>query len=465
MSKREFEDIADNVCSGIISSKQRTVARNELLDHLNCELEDAVSRDIPEDEALKEVINNFGDVSNVKTEISKSYKKDNFLAIVKGIYSFAGYILIAGALFAFEILLIFFSFDADTYLFLCCMLFIVLSYFSFISSKKKMIKLPLAIIPNALLQLICVFSDGPTFITAIPELLKGDLKNYLKDLHYYSIIPTELSKILMAVFIVIFVAINIAISICSFRLESKRTVDKKPCNTLKHISAVVMAFVCLSSALCFGSVFIIDDNSGFDYTKLYYIVPADNKAEIDDIINFYKNEAENDGKGIFPGGNDIYQTKEIMYKVWYYHDLDSADIDVRAYSNGKEKTSKNEDWDWMIDNGFDPSDPDFIPMYDLTYEDTPEVYGDKTIIQKSSYDEVPRDIFYKTATSRVVIKPDKEQGYLVAILFTNDTFRTDNAEIIELPLEKDVRIPQQKSPRIYTQSSDLTLLFQFSIIF
>ena len=319
-------------------------------------------------------------------------------------------------------------------------LFIVLSVLSFIAAKKKMIKLPWAIIPNALLQLICVFLDGPTFISAIPELLKGDLKNYLKDLHYYSIIPTELSKILMAVFIVIFVAINIAISICSFRLESKRTVDKKPCLVLKHISAIVMAFVCLSSALCFGTAFIIDNNSGFDYTKLYYIVPAESKTEIEKVLSFYKNEAENDGKGIFPGGNDIYQTEEIMYKVWYHHDLDSAVIDIHAYCNGKEKTPKNEDWDWMIDNGFDPSDPDFIPMYDLTYEDTPEVYGDKTIIQKSSYDEVPRDIFYKTATSRVVIKPDKKQGYLVAIPFTNDTFRTDNAEIIELPLEKDVRI-------------------------
>ena len=440
MSKREFEDIADNVCSGIISSKQRAIARNELLDHLDCELEDAVSRDIPEDEALKEVINNFGSVSSVKAEIAESYKEDNYLAIVKGIYSFAGYILIAGTLFAFEMLLIFFSFDTDTYLFLCCMLFIVLSYFSFISAKKKMIKLPLAIIPNALLQLIFVFSDSPTFITAIPELLKGDLKNYLKDLHYYSIIPTELSKILMAVFIIIFVAINIAISICSFRLKAKRTVNKKPCIVLKHISAIVMAFVCLSSALCFGSVFIIDDNSGFDYTKLYYIVPAESKTEIEKVLSFYKNEAENDGKGIFPGGNDIYETKEIMYKVWYHHDLDSADIDVRAYSNGKEKTPKNEDWDWMLDNGFDPSDPDFIPMYDLTYEDTPEVYGDKTITQKSSYDEVSRDRFYKTFTSRVVIKPDKKQGYLVIIPFTNDTFRTDKAEVVELPLEKDVRI-------------------------
>lgn len=440
MSKREFEDIADNVCSGIIPSKQRTVARNELLDHLNCELEDAVSRDIPEDEALKEVINNFGDVSNVKTEISKSYKKDNFLAIVKGICSFSGYVAIAGVLFLFEIFLLFISCDQDTYLFHCCILFIVLSVLSFVAAKKKMIKLPLAIIPNALLQLIWVYEKGPTFIIAIPEFLTGNLKKFLNDLQYYEILSANLSQLLMAVFIVLFVAINIAISICSFRLKAKRTVDKKSCNTLKHISAVVMAFVCLSSALCFGAVFTIDNYSGFDYTKLYYIVPAESKTEIEKVLSFYKNEAENDGKGIFPGGNDIYQTEEIMYKVWYHHDLDSAIIDIRAYCNGKEKTPKNEDWDWMIDNGFDPSDPDFIPMYDLTYEDTPEVYGDKTIIQKSSYDEVPRDIFYKTATSRVVIKPDKKQGYLVAIPFTNDTFRTDNAEIIELPLEKDVRI-------------------------
>jgi hypothetical protein len=440
LSKREFEDIADNVCSGIISSKQRAIARNELLDHLDCELEDAVSRDIPEDEALKEVINNFGSVSSVKAEIAESYKEDNYLAIVKGIYSFAGYILIAGALFLFEIFLLFISFDQDTYLFHCCILFIVLSVLSFIAAKKKMIKLPWAIIPNALLQLIWVYEKGPTFIIAISELLTGNLKNFLNDLHYYEILSANLSQLLMAVFIVLFVAINIAISICSFRLKAKRTVNKKPCIVLKHISAIVMAFVCLSSALCFRSVFIIDDNSGFDYTELYYIVPAESKTEIEKVLSFYKNEAENDGKGIFPGGNDIYQTKEIMYKVWYHHDLDSAVIDIHAYCNGKEKTPKNEDWDWMIDNGFDPSDPDFIPMYDLTYEDTPEVYGDKTIIQKSSYDEVPRDIFYKTATSRVVIKPDKKQGYLVAIPFTNDTFRTDNAEIIELPLKKDIRI-------------------------
>ena len=111
--------------------------------------------------------------------------------------------------------------------------------------------------------------------------------------------------------------------------------------------------------------------------------------------------------------NKIYFTDENLFKVWYHHDLNSSAIDITKYIKGKE-----------INSFFNNS----------------EVCKDNTILSVSDFEETQRDMFYGVGTSRVVIKPDKKQGYLVAIPFTNDTFRTDNAEIIELPLEKDVRI-------------------------
>lgn len=437
MSNREFEDIADNICSVIISDRKRKIARNELVDHLICEMDDVISHGASEEEALHIVLENFGEEEDVKERTTKSYRNDNIASIINGALGFVGYTAIAGVLFIFQMFFAFLGFDTDIYICHCCLLFIILTILSYVSVRTKNTKLPLFIIPNALLQLINVFSGVPTFILAVPELIKGDYVGFLKDIRYYELVSTKLSQVLMAIFILIFVLINALISLNSFKLKSKRIRKTNTNNILRKLSAVVMGFVVISSALCFGCVFISNGLSAFNYVQEYYIVPADSKDEIDDILSFYDKEAENDGEGIMPGTNDIYQTDGLVYKIWYHHDLNSAVIDAEVYEKGVKKIPKWTDWDWMHENGYYPENPDFTPIYDLTYEDTPEVYGDKTLTKIESDEKTKRDAFYTVWASRVEIRPEKKEGYLVAIPFVDKRFRTDKAIIIDLPLEND----------------------------
>lgn len=439
MPERKFEEIADNVCSGIISSRQRKIARNELLDHLKCETEDAVSRGLSESDAVAQVIGNFGSEADVKKELTASYKTDNFLAIIEGALSFIGYTVIAGLILFLQMIIIFFSFVTDSYLYISCIHFILLGVISFASARRRAIKPALFTIPCALSQLLWTAWLGeemPTFIIAVPELIKGNLIGFLKDLQYYEILPTRLSVALMILFIAAFVIHNIAIAVSSFKLKAKRTDNVKPLKIEKYISAGMLIFTIFSLLLCCVVFLLPDVFTTSDYIEEYYILPANDQTEIENIMRYYSETAEKEGTDAARVG---YATEEVMYKVYYHHDLDSAVIYIHSYINGKEKIPKNIDSEWLKENGYE-DDPDFIAIYDLTYDDTPEVYGDKTIKSVSSWEETKRDSFYKTGTSRVIIEPDKHSGYFVLIPFINDKIRTDRAEIIELPLENNVEI-------------------------
>ncbi|MBR4726308.1 MAG: hypothetical protein IK080_00280 [Clostridia bacterium] len=400
MQAQQFEDFLDTVCSGIFSDRVRRRTRKELLDHLTCKAEDAVTEGMTESDAVAAALQCFGETGVVRAQITRAHRKDNLKTLGKGFGRFLLSLLATAFGLLVQVLIIVFAFVDDANIVLGGLLFFVLTLLTWYAARNEEILLPLCLIPAALVQCVYVFYEEPSFLIALPELLSGHLIRFLKDFAFGVIYSTPVAKGMTCAFILLFVVVNLLIAVSSFRLRTKRSKTNRLDKWTLRMSGILLTITVSASALCFCAVFVPGQHF-LRYVSHYIIVPAADEAEVQDVLAFYKDKAK--VRRDFTV-NEAYPTEETGFYVYYHHDLDSASIDASAVHGGE------------------------------SYE------TDDTILVEDSHYLSSQDLFYRAYKSVVILAPEKTTGYYVAIPVIDDWVRTDKAKTIALPLKKDATI-------------------------
>lgn len=411
----KFEKLLDSACSGIIQRDTRKDVRGELLDHLLSEREAIMRGGVSEEDATDMVIRNFGDEAEIRAGLARSHGRENAEAIHKGILVS---IPVSVVLFQLETLMLCYFDQEDAYTCISSLLFMILGILSYHSAREKKVVLPVVLMPMAVIQCFYIVQWYCTpFVIAVPELLTGHLAGFLRDIACGMVYPTTASKGIGIAFILLYAALNLVISITSFRSRTGRANNGKAAAAVKKAAASMLAFIFVSSALCFGTVFVQNGMLRFHDTQYYHIVPADSVEEIRDMLDFY------DAQGITKYSDiKMYETHEEAYVVDCTY-LVSGGLWVKPYYNGR----------------FDQK------LYDQ----------DNTIIEGvTPWDSMRRhmiweDSFYTVWGIRAVIRPEKRTGYLVAVPYTDGRFRTEEAVIMELPLAEEMAIVDNTKLHIY----------------
>lgn len=407
MQAQPFDLYLDAVCSGILSARDRERARKELLDHLECRKEDCVSEGIPEDDAAASALKSFGSADEVRKQITRAHRKENAMTVGKGFGQFLLSLLVTAVLICAQALFWILDFGEEAPVFITAATFSLLTGLSLHAVRSRRILLPLMLIPLALFQ--CAFAhDGePVFLIALPELLKGNLIGFYKDMLYHDVQSSAFSKWMLYAYVLIFAVMNVAISILIFRLKTKRTNSDSLLKTLRRGAAVMTAVTIFSSALCLGVFTIPKKVSYFEYISAYYIVPANTDDNIQEILRFYSNKNRKKDPMLCPSVGTAFCIR-------YHHGTDVAEISADTFG---------------------------MPEDALASE--------SEIREMDSYHVASQDLFYKANASRVVIAPKKTSGSYVVIPVIRDLAHTERYETIPWLPEKDVHIYGNMNQHVY----------------
>ena len=407
MQVQPFDAYLDAVCSGILGARDRKRARKELLDHLECRTEDAVSEGMPEDDAAAAALESFGSVDEIRAQITRAHRKDNAITVGKGIGQFLLSMLVTAVLICAQALLWILDFGEEAPVFLTAATFSLLTGLSLYAARGRRILLPLMLIPPALCQCSFAYDGEATFLIVLPELLKGNLIGFLQDILYYHVLSSDFSKWMLYAYVLLFAAVNVVISISSFRLKTKRTDSCSLVKTARRGAAVTLAVTLFSSVLCYGVFLIPKEFSFLEYVSEYYIVPAENDAQTQEILRFYSNKNRKKDPMLCPSIGTAF-------RIRYHHGTNVPAIDADSFGMPEDVFS-----------------------------------SESEILEIDSYHIASQDLFYKAYTSRVVIEPKKASGCYVVIPVIDDFVHTERFKTIPWPPEEDVHLYGNMNQNVY----------------